>query len=169
MGCSIDVHWLDGPITNEVQALLDRFDSKSFDGMTDSTSHHTQEYEGEVVSFGADYVTGSRELSTAFLRQIACKVATQYGVAVPEVYNWAEDEGKDHGSIRSTPESQVLDARCATLLPRETVNRCDLLCCTEYLSAPQATGPHCRSSTADPLTRAWGLPQRSPHQKEYKR
>ena len=32
-------------------ALADRFDSKSFDGMDDSTHYHTQKYAGETVQF----------------------------------------------------------------------------------------------------------------------
>ena len=107
MGCSIDVTWTDGPTSGQVQPLLRQFDRKSFDGMTDSSSYHTQEYEGETVAFGADYVSGQRHISTAFMRQIACKVAAQYKVPVPMVENSGEKYGTDHGHVPSTPESNV--------------------------------------------------------------
>jgi hypothetical protein len=101
MGQSIDVLYVDGPVQSEVQALLNQFDHKSFDGMDDSTHYHTQEYQGETVTFGADYVTASRSISPTFMRQIACKVAAQYKVAVPAV------GGETHGEILPTPESLV--------------------------------------------------------------
>ena len=85
MGQSIDVSWTDGPTKAMVQPLLSKFGSKSFDGMDDSTHYHTQEYAGDTVSFGADYVTGDRLHSADFLRKVACKVAAQYQVPVPEV------------------------------------------------------------------------------------
>jgi len=103
MGCSIDVFWTDGPTEAQVQPLLNKFDSKSFDGMTGSTSYHTQEYEGETVSFGAYYVKASRSLSADFLRKIAAKVAAQYHVAVPEV-----KENGSHPFVPASPEGCVL-------------------------------------------------------------
>jgi len=100
MGCSIDVFWTDGPTQSQVEPLLKQFDRKSFDGMDDSTHYHTQEYQGERVSFGADYVHGSRSLSLAFLTQIAEKVCKQYQVPVPEV-----TANGSHPYIASTPAS----------------------------------------------------------------
>lgn len=104
MGCSIDVSWTDGPSKGMVQPLLDAFNGSHFDGMVDLKSSITQEYEGEVVRFEVDYVTGSRNISTAFMTQMACKVAAHFQVAVPEV----RTSGDDHGYIPSTPEGNVL-------------------------------------------------------------
>jgi len=38
MGHSIDVSWTDGPTGKQVKPILDRFESKGFDGMTDCRS-----------------------------------------------------------------------------------------------------------------------------------
>ena len=93
LGCSIHVHWTDGPTRGQVQPLLNCFDSKSFDGMNDSTDHHTQHLDGEEVRYEADYVTGSRTESVAFLQEVAVRVARRAGVAVPTV------EGIDSGHV----------------------------------------------------------------------
>ena len=109
MGCSIDVTWSDGPTFTMVKPLLDAFCGTHFDGMTDSKHSITQEYEGEVVKFEVDYVQGQRSISTAFMQQIAYKVAAQYHVAIPEVENSGAKWGTgDHGSIVPSPEANVL-------------------------------------------------------------
>lgn len=93
MGQSIDVAWTDGPTSAEVDPVLKRFNGEHFDGMTDMASSITQEYEGETVQFEADFVTGQRSISPAFLRTIAQKVAAQYGVETPAVYDTEHDTG----------------------------------------------------------------------------
>ncbi len=62
MGSSTYVKWNDGPTEPEVEAITDQFTSQTFDGMTDSTSYHTQEVNGEVVQYSG-YVQTRREIS----------------------------------------------------------------------------------------------------------
>jgi hypothetical protein len=45
------VSWTDGPTVAEVEQVTDRFSSKTFDGMTDSTNYHEQIVNGERVSY----------------------------------------------------------------------------------------------------------------------
>jgi hypothetical protein len=109
LGCSIDVSWTDGPTESMVQPIFRAFSGATFDGMTDMKSHVTQEYEGEVVSFGVDYVQGQRHISTAFMTRVAAQVARQYKVAVPEVYDSGAKYGTgDHGCVAATPEALVM-------------------------------------------------------------
>jgi hypothetical protein len=105
MGCSIDVSWTDGPTQAMVQPLLNQFDGTSFDGTDDSTHYHTQQYQGETVSFAAHSVQANRRISTAFMQAIAEKVARQHGLTTPLVKNSSRDS--DHGYVPSTPESRV--------------------------------------------------------------
>lgn len=103
MGSSIDVTWTDGPTHAMVQPLLQQCHGSHFDGMIDLKSAITQEYQGETVQYEGDFVSGQRNISTAFMTQIACKVAHQYGVAVPSVAT----SGGDHGYVPSSPEASV--------------------------------------------------------------
>lgn len=65
MGSSIYVRWTDGPTAPEVNRLLARFSSQTFDGMTDSSSYHTQIVDGRVVSYSGSIST-TRTYSPAF-------------------------------------------------------------------------------------------------------
>jgi len=71
MGASIDVSWTDGPISAQVDLIVKGFAGASFDGMQDLKSHHSSMLNGEKVSFGADYVHTSREVSKAKVAAIA--------------------------------------------------------------------------------------------------
>lgn len=51
MGSCTNVSWTDGPTSPEVRLVTDRFTSQSFDGMTDSTSYHTQTVDGRLVQY----------------------------------------------------------------------------------------------------------------------
>lgn len=89
MGCSIDAHWTDGPTGSQVNPILDRFNGKGFDGMTDmSYSCGKRTYKGESVNFHSGYVHGNRRYSRAFLGVIAVRVAQECGTATPEVDEW---------------------------------------------------------------------------------
>lgn len=61
MGSSVTARWKDGeqPDHDAARELVGRFSSKSFDGMTDSSSTKGYEYEGKLYN-GADYVSYSR-------------------------------------------------------------------------------------------------------------
>ena len=74
MGCSVDVSWIDGVSKDAVQKITDRFEGKTFDGMTDSSSYHDYQYEGKMYS-GADYVFANRTRSPERIERLekACR------------------------------------------------------------------------------------------------
>jgi len=78
MGNSVDVDWTDGPTSREVDTILDRFKSGSFDGMTDSYEYSAYEYEGKFYS-GAKYVSGQRRLSPEYRRHLEDLAAAKFG------------------------------------------------------------------------------------------
>lgn len=85
-GCSIDASWMDGPTDKQVKSILDRFDGKGFDGMTDCSYYCGERmYKGERVDFHSGYVRGGRSHSAELLRAVAARVAKECGVPAPEV------------------------------------------------------------------------------------
>jgi len=76
MGCSIQVHWTDGPTQQQVKPILDAFERCEFDAMQDMKTYKGPSiYKGRIVKFGADYVQPSRILSNELLRDAALRVA----------------------------------------------------------------------------------------------
>jgi len=92
-GYSIDARWTDGPTDSQVKPILDRFESKGFDGMTDCSYYcGKRRYKGEIVSMNGGYVRGTRNMSKAVLLAVADRVAYECGTQAPEV---KEHSGKD--------------------------------------------------------------------------
>ncbi len=76
MGSSITVTYTDGPTQKAVQAILNQFEGAGFDGSQDlKYQKEPAELNGELVRFGADYVTASRTISAELYRQAAREVA----------------------------------------------------------------------------------------------
>ncbi len=65
MGSSIDVRWTDGPLAATVEAFVKRFQSTSFDGMTDSSICIRHTMAGAPIKFGTGYLFCHREVSDA--------------------------------------------------------------------------------------------------------
>jgi hypothetical protein len=85
-GCSIDARWTDGPTGKQVTAILDRFEGKGFDGMTDmSYSCGKRTYKGEPVEFCGAYIRGSRILSPEIWHKVADRLAYECGVRTPTI------------------------------------------------------------------------------------
>ncbi len=60
-GASIDVRWVDGPASAEVQRVGNRFEGATFDAMTDCKDYKTALSEGgQRVQYGADFVCCQR-------------------------------------------------------------------------------------------------------------
>jgi hypothetical protein len=68
MTSSTGVRWTDGPTTQEVDRVTDRFTSRGFDGMTDSSTYHDQIFNGERVHFSG-WVHTTRDISADLLRK----------------------------------------------------------------------------------------------------
>ena len=75
-GSSINISWVDGPTTSEVDKVAKRFEGASFDGMTDCKNYETSfvVLEGSTlpieVHYGADFVFTNRDLSPEFQAQL---------------------------------------------------------------------------------------------------
>lgn len=64
-GNSINVTWIDGPTAKQVDEIIKKYESKSFDGMTDSSSYIKTPWN---TTFGdSDYCNTYRELSMGFI------------------------------------------------------------------------------------------------------
>lgn len=74
MGSSISVSWTDGPLSEQVDVVLNQFESASFNSMEDYKTTKGYMYEGQLYN-GADYVTGSRSLSSEYRQQIEKRAA----------------------------------------------------------------------------------------------
>ena len=70
-GASITVGWIDGPLSKDVDAVIQAFAGADFDGSTDYKSHHVSTLNGEVVRFGADFIFTAREISAATMKATA--------------------------------------------------------------------------------------------------
>lgn len=84
-GASINIQWVDGPITSAVDEVMKPYAGATFDGMIDLKSSVTAMYQGRRVRFGADYIFTYREHSAEFLRAIATVVSDSYDIPAPEV------------------------------------------------------------------------------------
>ena len=62
-GASIDISYVDGPSEKAVEAVAKQFAGANFDGMTDSMSYHHSQYNGEEVSWGANFVFVNQRFS----------------------------------------------------------------------------------------------------------
>lgn len=84
-GASIDISWTDGPCDPAVERVVKKFQGASFDGMTDSTTYHTSNLNGEAVHFGADYVMTSRKMSREFIEAIAAQFCKHFGLPLDTI------------------------------------------------------------------------------------
>jgi hypothetical protein len=99
MGCCIHVDWADGPTEKQVNPLLNRFNHKGFDGMTDSTYYNPPLlWRGQKVTFHVDSVRGRRLYSAALLRDAAEHVSLKTGL--PEL----RELSKSHTVAAEWPE-----------------------------------------------------------------
>jgi hypothetical protein len=115
MGSSVYVSWTDGPMSSQVNAILNRFESGSFDGMQDMYTTSGYEWEGQIV-VGAKYVSGSRQLSEERREQILTKLNElfapgRYGDYSPYQWERAEKElieaGELQGHSSQLPETHA--------------------------------------------------------------
>jgi hypothetical protein len=69
-GDSIDVGWTDGPLTEDVKAISDKYQEGSFDGMTDCYDYDRENVWPDVFG-GAKYVMEQRHESPALILKVA--------------------------------------------------------------------------------------------------
>lgn len=77
-GASIDVRWVDGPLTRDVEAVAKLYEGSTFDGMIDLKTPHrsllSTEDGAELVRFAADHVMCSRDLSDEFQAELVAEL-----------------------------------------------------------------------------------------------
>lgn len=76
MGSSLNVRWTDGPTVSQVKEFSDKYQTKSFDGMTDSTTNVSTVF--NTVFGGAGYVHENREVSETLLIETAAKEGLEF-------------------------------------------------------------------------------------------
>jgi hypothetical protein len=86
-GSSVSVHWTDGPRGEEVDQVLNRFESSSFDGMIDLETTHGYEYQGKHYC-GAHYVQGQRSLSNEYRAKLEAFAANYFADFDPNDYTY---------------------------------------------------------------------------------
>lgn len=87
MTSSTSVRWTDGPTTAEVEHVTDRFTSRGFDGMTDSTTYHTQDVDGVRISYSG-WVHVTRLISAALMKKAVERfnfIRADYGLPLVSV------------------------------------------------------------------------------------
>ncbi len=82
MYSATNVRWTDGPTEPEVNRITDRFTSKSFDGMDDSTHYHEQIVDGQRVQYSG-WVNVSRQYSPELQRLAYWRVCRDHGELEP--------------------------------------------------------------------------------------
>lgn len=94
---NIDVSWTDGPTSKQVDSILNRFESKGFDGMTDCEySCGDRILCGVQVRVCGNYVSGSRHISNRLRSIVVAKLAAECGIEAPalnEYGNLAHETG----------------------------------------------------------------------------
>ncbi|MEK8217176.1 LPD29 domain-containing protein [Paenibacillus sp. FSL L8-0463] len=77
MGSSVHVSWSDGPLSSDVDSILNRFKSGSFDGRQDMYNITGYFWEGELY-VGAKFIDSSREILQDRKAIIESKLAQNY-------------------------------------------------------------------------------------------
>lgn len=65
MGSAVDVYWTDGPSQTRVNAVVHPFQSVTFDGLDDSTTHHGYIDADGKRTYGAHYISTQHHWSPA--------------------------------------------------------------------------------------------------------
>lgn len=85
-GSSIDVGWIDGPTSKQVEEITNHFEGATFDGMTDLKSYHDSvDSKGNPVRYNVDFIFENRKYSEEFLLSVAAGVVSQYDYTLDDV------------------------------------------------------------------------------------
>ena len=63
-GSHVDVDYTDGPPSKAVEAITNLFYGRGFDGMTDCSTYHDSEFQGEMVHFAGSQPSVFRSFSS---------------------------------------------------------------------------------------------------------
>jgi hypothetical protein len=79
-GASINIRYVDGPTSGQVQKVIGVFEGSYFDGMQDYKGQNYANLDGEEVKFGADFIFVNRKSSVQALETATQQVCQMYGV-----------------------------------------------------------------------------------------
>jgi hypothetical protein len=92
MGDDMRVEWIDGPTSSQVDAIIQRYKSGDFDGMTDSYDYRKDH--AWTDAFGdAKYIFANREYSDSAIAGAIRTVTQRYhfdGIKVPSVEDYQQ-------------------------------------------------------------------------------
>ena len=92
-GSSMQIGWTDGPTDDQVKGVSGKFNGSYFDGMIDYKGSINHTLDGEVVSFGGDFVFTDRDHSDALVER-----------AINSAYLYLEGNFKHDGIDKPTVE-----------------------------------------------------------------
>jgi len=102
-GDSIDVAWIDGPTSKQVDAIIDKYSAGSFDGSDDS---YTYSHSAWIEAFGdAKYIMANRHYSDALVDRAIKIIRAKYGDAeapTVEEYNNGQANGSPLGNAEGS-------------------------------------------------------------------
>lgn len=78
-GASISVNHTDGPNSDQVKQVLGTFEGAYFDGMIDYKGSRYHTLDGQPVSFGANFVSGSRDYSDQQVARGIAMAVSKFG------------------------------------------------------------------------------------------
>lgn len=77
MGNSVNIGWVDGPTSNQVDEITDKYASGDFDGQTDCYNYNTTGFNDLFGS--AKYISTSRNFSHDFIALCVSDVVARFG------------------------------------------------------------------------------------------
>lgn len=124
-GASIRVVYTNGPSAKQVESVAKVFEGSYFDGMTDYKGSNFNTFNGQEVSFGADFVFVNRMITGSVLANIVVEVCNKYGLnnnieIVESKYSgaWVKSIAPDDDS-----ESRGFDIRTIERLISEAIGQ----------------------------------------------
>lgn len=93
-GASINVRWIDGPNSAQVEAVAKTFQGAYFDGSQDYQGNTYAMLDGQVVNFGADFIFCNRDYSDAFVEAAIGAVLRRYAGNLKDVQRPTAEDWK---------------------------------------------------------------------------
>lgn len=117
MGNAIDISWTDGPTTKQVEAITNKYESGTFDGMTDCYNYEPSAWKN--VFGESKYVHASRSFSEKLFNKVVLNLVDEYGIKdLPE---WEEyKNGHAYGSPMSNHTPTGYDWNWQSLINRKS-------------------------------------------------
>jgi len=124
-GASLSVSWRDGPNEAQVTSITDRFRGSYFDGTTDYQGSRYSMIDGQLVSFGADYIHTRRSYSRRTVERVVARIAPRYGLVAyrltgDDEYGW----GMTSDDFRESDKVRVVQRALYRQSDRLRIERC---------------------------------------------